>query len=535
MNKNSTLSFAKEMIYQVIKLLSLASGFVALGIVLYYIIFISKGFYHGDCSDTIMWAEAMIEGNTLMNPDFRYAALLPFGGNLIMAPFVAIFGYGMKAQIIGMVIFALLFSYAIVFFCKAANLNYTWSSITTAFVLLILCSSEKLREIFWCHIIYYSLGVFFLLLGLGLVLTILKKEKFSMPHYVILFIWTTLCSINGSQSFTLYTIPVIGALIAERFFDKDTPFWSKKNSRHGLIVLNMGAAILAGLILAKVINHDITAGYQDAYSGFDNKDNWINNLLKIIPSFLSLCGVIPSEKEVLFSFPGILILLRIIGVLIILIIPIVMLFMYKKFKERSYKIMLLSHVILSTLLIIGWVFGKLNAANWRLAPLVVTSGILTIMFIRWLFHEKDLLRFSVLLSIPTLIMMLLFTSEIQGVSKAKQSEANKKLVSVGNYLKSEGLEYGYATFWNSNSITLLMDSEVKIRCIGQSSGNLYARMYQTNVNWYKDNSYPEYFLLLSEGEYTNYYYSESFKEPMETQIFEDYYILIYNYNIMEIK
>ena len=534
MSKNNTSSFVKEVFYQSLKVLSIAIGLTALGIVLYYIIFISKGFYHGDCSDTIMWAEAMIEGKTLMNPDFRYAALLPFGGNLIMAPFVAIFGYGMKAQIIGMVIFALLFTFALVYFCRAANLNYSWSSLTTAFVLLVLCSSEKLREIFWCHIIYYSLGVFFLLIGLGLVLTILNKEKFSMKHYVILFIWTTLCSINGSQSFTLYTIPVIGALVAERFFDRETPFWSRKNSRHGLIVLNLGASIIAGLILAIIINGDIKASYQDAYSGFDSSDAWVNNLMKLIPSFLSLCGVTPT-KEAIFSFSGILILLRIIGVLMILIIPIVMLFMYKNFEERSYKIILLSHVFLSILLIIGWVFGKLNAANWRLAPLVVTSSILSIMFIRWLFHEKDLLRFSVLLSIPAMIMFIIFASDMQKVAKTKQSEANYKLVSVGNYLVSEGLEYGYATFWNSNSITLLMDSEVKIRCIGQYSGNLYARMYQTNVNWYKDNSYSKYFLLLSENEYEDYFYSESFEEPLETQIFEDYYILIYNYNIMEIK
>lgn len=534
MSKNSTLPILKEAFYQITKILTLASGFAALGIVLYYIIFISKGFYHGDCSDTILWAQAMIDGKTITNPDFRYAALLPFGGNLIMAPFVAIFGYSMKAQIIGMVVFALLFTFALVFFCKSANLNYKWCSLTTAFVLLILCSSEKLREIFWCHIIYYSLGVFFLLLGLGLVLTILNKEKFSMKHYVILFIWTTLCSINGSQSFTLYTIPVIGALIAERFFDKDTPFINKKNSRYGLVILNMGTAILAGLILAKVINGDVKAGYQEAYSGFDNKNDWVNNLLSLIPGFLTLCGVAPSD-EALFSYSGILILIRIIGVLMLLIIPIVMLFMYKKFEERSYRILLLTHVILSTLLILGWVFGMLNAANWRLSPLVVTSSILCIMFIRWLFHQKDLLRFSVLLSIPTLLMLIIFTTDVADTAMKKQSEANQKLVSIGNYLKSEGLEYGYATFWNSNSITLLTDSDVKIRCIGQSNGNLYARMYQTNINWYKDNSYSEYFLLLSEDEFNSYLGAESYQHPTEIQCFEDYYILIYNYNIMEIQ
>ena len=80
-----------------------------------------------------------------------------------------------------------------------------------------------------------------------------------------------------------------------------------------------------------------------------------------------------------------------------------------------------------------------------------------------------------------------------------------------------------------------MDSEVKIRVIGQTGGELYARMYQTNVNWYKDNSYSKYFLLLSEDEYKSYYYSDTFAEPMETQVFENYYILIYNYNIMEIQ
>ena len=296
----------------------------------------------------------------------------------------------------------------------------------------------------------------------------------------------------------------------------------------------MATAVLAGLILAKVINGDVKASYQEAYSRFDNKSDWVNNLLSFIPSFLSLCGVAPTDEE-LFSASGILILIRIIGVLMLLIIPIVMLFMYKKFEERSYKIVLLTHVILSTLLILGWVFGMLNAANWRLTPLVVTSSILCIMFIRWLFHQKDFLRFSVLLSIPTLLMLIIFTTDVTGTALEKQSDANKQLVSIGNYLKSEGLEYGYATFWNSNSITLLTDEEVKIRCIGQSNGNLYARMYQTNVNWYKDNSYSEYFLLLSENEYFSYLSADDYAEPMEVKYYEDHYILVYNYNIMELK
>lgn len=535
MNKNSKIALIKDAFYYILKLFALISGFTALGIVLYYIIFISKGFYHGDCADTIMWAQAMVDGKTIMNPDFNYAALLPFGGQLLMAPFVAIFGYGMKAQIIGMVIFALLFTFAIVYFCRAAGLSYKWSSLTVAFVLLILCSSEKLREIFWCHIIYYSLGAFFLLLGLGLVLNLLKQEKFSIKLYVILFIWTTLCSINGSQSFTLYTIPVVGALIAERFFDTGTPFFSRKNARHGLIVINLVSSIAIGLILAKFINHGITSGYQEGYSEFDQSGDWVNNILKIIPAILELCGVNPGNELVLFSPKGLLVLLRIICVAIVMITPFVMFPLYRKFKEKSYKITLLAHLILSVLLLLGWIFGKLNAANWRLSPLIVTSSILTIMFIRWIYKEKAIARISAILIIPVSIMLLLCTLDVYHTSTIKQTESNKRLVAVGKYLEQEGLEYGYATFWNSNSIPLLTDSKVKLVCIGQSGGDLYPRMYQTNINWFKDNSYSEYFLLLSTSEFYSYSISSSYEEPMEIKFFEDYAILIYDYNIMEIK
>lgn len=80
---------------------------------LYY--FISKGYYHADCTDTITWAEAVLDGKALMNSDFYYACLLPFGGQLLMVPFVAIFGVSMTAQLCGMVLFAICFGLALAF------------------------------------------------------------------------------------------------------------------------------------------------------------------------------------------------------------------------------------------------------------------------------------------------------------------------------------------------------------------------------------------------------------------------------------
>lgn len=142
---------------------------------LYY--FISKGYYHADCTDTITWAEAVLDGKALMNSDFYYACLLPFGGQLLMVPFVAIFGVSMTAQLCGMVLFAICFGLALAFLLRSMNFSYKWSVFGVSALFLIVSISEKLREIFWCHIIYYSLGLLFVMVGLGLVLRVLNCEN----------------------------------------------------------------------------------------------------------------------------------------------------------------------------------------------------------------------------------------------------------------------------------------------------------------------------------------------------------------------
>lgn len=95
----------------------------ALSIVIYYIIYPSAAYFHSDCSDTILWAQASVDSKSLFNPDFGYAATLPFGGTMIMIPLVALFGVGMTAQHIGMVIFALLMFASFWLVCRSIKLS----------------------------------------------------------------------------------------------------------------------------------------------------------------------------------------------------------------------------------------------------------------------------------------------------------------------------------------------------------------------------------------------------------------------------
>ena len=77
--------------------------------VLYYIFAVAINEFHSDCTDTLYWAEAAMQGNGLINPDFTYAALMPLGGNLFMQIWIPLFGISMKTQAFGMATFFVTF------------------------------------------------------------------------------------------------------------------------------------------------------------------------------------------------------------------------------------------------------------------------------------------------------------------------------------------------------------------------------------------------------------------------------------------
>ncbi|WP_462367459.1 hypothetical protein [Ruminococcus callidus] len=78
----------------------------AVGVVAYYILCPSKGEFHADCTDTLYWAKATYDSGKLINPDFSYACLLPFGGSLLMLLFLPLFGFSMTTNMMGMLVFS---------------------------------------------------------------------------------------------------------------------------------------------------------------------------------------------------------------------------------------------------------------------------------------------------------------------------------------------------------------------------------------------------------------------------------------------
>lgn len=507
-------------------------------VVSYYILFPSRGYFHSDSADTIMWAGASYESGTIFNPNFCYACLLPFGGHLIMIPLVAIFGVSMTAQVISMFIFFALLVSSLFFMLRQMGWNTQWSCFTVSILTVTLSVSEKLREIFWGHIIYYSLGIFLMFVAMGLLFKAMRayethsmKSKAFLLSSALLFIWFILSSTNHIEALTMVVLPVLAGFAGERFFN----FKSKmtKRERTGffgiLIIIVIGTAL--GIGLGALLKNGYWAGYQNGYSMFTYPYEWLNNALKFPADWLTLLGVNVTDSDLLYSANGIANLVMIISAFVLMISPIILTFLYPKLNDRPSKILIIAHWVMTMLIMVGYVFGALSSANWRLSPIVCTSVILTAILCKYIYQNTNKWRLIILLLAPVLLTQTMTVINIAMMKPTYGQDA--KIYALVDFLEENDLTYGYSTFWNGNAVTVVSDSRVKSRAINVIGDECVTGSYQVDLTWYDDvPGQKDYFLILEGSEY---YRIEKIgelrlSEAVEVLEFEDYHILVFDKN-----
>ena len=200
-------------------------------LVLYYITGPAQGHMTSDCTDSLRWAQATFESGRLIAKDFSYSAILPFGGNLVFLPFIALFGFSMKAQVGGLVLFALLLAAALWYLARGLDLSFPAAGGLVSVVMMALCASGKLREIVFEHVFYYNLGILSFCIGFGLLLRLLKdagtprggnRRALFVFRLVLFFLCSVMIATDGLQAMICYTLPLAAAVLADRLTDAET-------------------------------------------------------------------------------------------------------------------------------------------------------------------------------------------------------------------------------------------------------------------------------------------------------------------------
>lgn len=487
-------------------LLAVAALFMvgSLATVIYYIIFPSAEYFHADCTDTILWAQASYDGKVLFNPDFGYAAMLPFGGTMLMIPLVGIFGVTMTAHHIGMVLFALLFFASAWFLCRSLEFSLPLSFSAVGILALVLSSSAKLREIFYEHVIYYSIAAAIIFVLLSLLIRFIGyvgKNESSGKLIAVVFatvVFSALSALDGMQVIATGVLPVLFAAVMEIFLEKDRKLISKDNGISIFFCIVCGVATLIGMALLSVLANGITAGYAGAFSQYANMDEWLKNLGNFPEHWFTLFGVDVHYGMGIFTPESIVNIVRMAVAAIVAIVPVVALVFYNKF-DRASRMLILAHYGVSAVIMFGYIFGILSAANWRLSPMICTGLMVCFAAFRAAKVHVTAARLSAVMMCVLVLMSAISVKTIAEMNK--NGIENNEKYHLAKVLEENGLEYGFATFWNSQAITLLSDSEVRVANTDINENGIAPCYYQTNKNWFEEQEgIDRYFVLASDYE-----------------------------------
>ena len=515
----------------------------AVALTIYYILGPFAGEFHSDCTDTIYWADATVESGEIVSSTYYYSAVLPFGGQLVMIPFIWIFGFSMKAHLAGMIVFSLILAASLFYFFRSSGMGLAWAFFYSAVTLLSFFSSAKMREIFFGHVIYYSLCILFFALFAGTAFRFFLNGgdgKGKIPAkaglYACLFFALSLfIASDGFQMIVLSTAPVFAAIAAELLLDGKRKFGSVGELKPVFFLAIGAVCTLAGLLLLKLVSHGVEAGYQSGYSTYDDMGKWFENLSAFPKSFFTLIGVDIRKRDPVFSLGSVLNILRLVFGTSVLVIPVVAAFNYRRIKTRAVRITVIAHLFVSGFVMFGFVFGNLSTANWRLIPMFGTA-VITSCVCAWemLGHSRVPTRISV--AVSALILSAAMLSGTGALTVSAGQTGNRYLYELSDYLQQESLTYGYADYWESQAISLILGPDVKVRCVRFGLGNeIEMYPYQTDRNWYDGSDGSDrYFMILSSSDRIKYVASDSYNAVSSDLTGEekvgDYYVMVFSSN-----
>ena len=517
----------------------------SVGTLCYY--FMSGYFIEETNSDNVemtLWGQSFWDSGDLCNPEFSFGHILPFGGQLVFIPLVKLFGVGRLTQRLGMSIVFAVFTVELVFLFITFGWNRESALLSTGTILGLINATRESRQVFWQHVIPYSLSVFYLiptLIFLVLLLRAIHQHERGKS-----FIWGSLIFIslalgcgNGRILLLLFAIPVFGAL----FIDYLLSFSREKEKTPLKVLILVLFAILAGLALQKWVTHNYYSEYLESRSEIAEYNLWHTNLTTLFPGWIRLFATLGFHTTNMLSKEGILLAFGIFMGILTAVGGFAAIFIIPKTGNPAERLFLEFHAVLSFLMLFVSVFGTITVWDEiarRISTVFFSCIVASFIYLKSILADRTAKPFAILLSVLFLAAGLTNNAEVLlHPIDTSQWTGEGTLLQV---LSNHNLTYGYTTnFWYGSAITVLSDEQVKSRTVNIRNGELVPYSYNHNKHWFEDQpGQDKYFLAIPENELDenpqfNKGVIETYRATQKgDEIYSDvgYYILVYDHNIL---
>ena len=260
----------------------------------------------------------------------------------------------------------------------------------------------------------------------------------------------------------------------------------------------------------------------------------------IITGLFGLFG--NSYEALLFSSSGILKCINFfVALLFNLIIPIIAVKELDNIKSDFSKFIVLFSIISTFIyIIIAFFTGAAIIEDRYLIPVYNNNILLFAVTGSYILHRyfKKFLRLGMfcVLSYVLLSNLLFFYHQKDSFMVQKFGTFAQGVEGVTEFLESNGLQYGYATFFNAEEYSVLSNNKVRIRGIKFDKDKIMPYNWLTSKHFYDPKAYiGKSFLMITDEELKHFFPQGISKlnlgNPVKTLTFKKYSIFVYDYNI----
>ena len=433
----------------------------------------SIGIYDYDVYDYIegvFWAEATLRSASIINPDYLYYYIVPFGSNLIMAPFVLLLGSNLLANQLGMLVYFLIYLFVLYrlscLLYKETWMRFVFCAMVSLFVFTYV--GDNLLH----HLLIYGIGFVCLLGELSCIIEIHRHHHVGR-NLILLSVFCLWSAANGIASAALANVPILLAAVFCAYRS------SSIRDRERLIsFLAVIASTLLGLLVYKYLDQQAIAmdKYQKRFM-FADTDAIVSNLFHDLwVDYLKIFYFDPQGVPV-FSLQGIYMLIKLFFALLIPTIPVVLKRSSQNNEDRD--LIIYASQLAFAVCLGQYVFMQTSILRYLMNGVLSLFVICSLSFTDHL-HQGG----NRLLLLGMCLLALLLSYKTLFYTLPYHQSNMQEYARISEVLDDHGLTYGYSLKRHYKVVELLSDSEIRDSVIGYEKNRIKFHVK-------KDRIYPE--------------------------------------------
>ncbi len=482
--------------------------FINLGLLIWYIFVGYQWWFHSDSAAQVLFAREIAVSGKLYPSDWNYVNndLGIFSRYLFILPLLSFMPAGYTVFAISGIIYSALVLISIWWLTGVTQAGYA----RRIWVIAIISAgiSGFMAENLFGQISYGPAVLFSSIILILLYKYLNSPDKRQSYHgtALLLILIIIFCS-NPARAIVYYGIPLAGT-IAWYILARENFKPSKKLYR---LIVFIAAGILTGTFLHLLLSSMIISVAGAGQAHWLSYEQMTRNLSLTLKGLLATLGGLPTPDGKVLSLHGIYDALRFTSTLIVIgMIPYTFLRILKTGTDGMFLIAVYSLIMLVAVFFLQVttslpvMTAPIQSFRYLVPPLVLFLILVLIQPLEW--WSRPFAAFFTLV-----IAGVLVTSGFPAYVKSdadstlhwtlhRKSGSNaEKLI---DFLLSNGLHYGYATFWNAGNISVLSSEKVLVRPVYIDRGLPVPERHLSSIRWFLSDTWSgQTFFLLTKDEW----------------------------------